>query len=60
METIAIPKEEYRELKEAVLILELIEEVIHKPKLEEEILRLSEPSAKELWDNEYDEIWNTV
>lgn len=60
METITILRQDYENLKEAAAKMILIEEVIHKPKMEEELLKLSELSAIKLWDNEYDDIWDTI
>ena len=58
MSTITIPREEYDILKRCKEIVEKVETAIHEEW--NDFLPLSEKTAEELWDNEYDEVWNKV
>lgn len=59
METITIPKQEYEELKKFKVVINLVESTLHRDDWTG-LSSLSADVANQLWDNQYDEIWNDV
>lgn len=60
MDTVTIPKGEYEFLNRCKKILKVIETAIHSPDDFQDLTILSERTAIDLWDNEYDKVWDKV
>ena len=60
METVTIPKEEYLELKKYKIIVTVVEAAIHQDSDFHDLLVLSESCAENLWNNEYDSVWDEI